>query len=72
MPGTVKELVGNNKLQRFVFLFQRPYCGNRDDTFNPQLLEAINIGAKVQLSWQDAVAAAVPRQKRHFLALERA
>jgi len=35
------------------------------------LLEAVNIGAKIEFARQNAVAASMPRQKRNFAAFQR-
>ncbi len=72
MPRAIEELVRDHEIQRLVFFLQRSDCGNRNDSLDSKLFEPVNVGAKIQLARQNAVSAAVPRQKRHLATLERA
>ena len=47
MAGAIEELVGDHEIQRLVFFLQRSHGGNGNDALDAQLLEAVNIGAKI-------------------------
>ena len=61
MPCAIEELVGNHKIQRLVFLLQRPDGGNRNNSLDSKLLEAMDIGAEIQLTGKNPVPAPMPR-----------
>ena len=70
--GAVEELIGNDELERAVLLLERADGAERDDPLDAELLEALDIGAEIELRRRDAMAASVTRQERHLLAGERA
>src|SRR5438270_14091089 len=72
MPRAVEALVGNYELECVVVCLERPHGRNGDDALHSQLLEAMNVGAKIEFAGQDAMAAPVTRQKRHFATFENA
>src|SRR5579863_5290171 len=72
MAGTVEKLIGDDKLHRLVLLFERPNRRNGDNALDTELLEGVNVGAKIQLARQDSMAASMPRQKCHLAPLEHA
>ena len=47
VAGAIEELVGNDEIQRLMLFFQRSDGGNRNDAFDSQLLEAVNVGAEI-------------------------
>src|SRR6185437_346815 len=68
--GAVDELVWYHEIGGLVLFLERAHGGNGKDALHAQLLEGVDIGAEVQLGGQNAVAAAMARQKRHFAAFE--
>ena len=68
----IEELVGHDDVERRVFVLEAADRARRDDALDAEHLEAVDVGAEVQLGRQDAVADAVPRQERHALAAQRA
>ena len=63
VPGTIKKLVGNHKIERLVFLLQRSHRRDRNNAFDAKLLKAVNVGAKIDLGRQKHMPSAVPREK---------
>ena len=72
MAGAVEELVGDDKLHRLVFFLKRSNGGDGDDTLDAELLETMDIGAKVQFAGENAMAAPMTREKGDSAALENA
>jgi hypothetical protein len=70
MACAIEELVGNYEIQGLVLFFQRSDCGHGDNPLDPQLFEAVNVGAEIEFAGQDAVAASVPCEEGHFAAFE--
>src|ERR1700686_2750702 len=70
MTSAVEELIGNYEVQWLMFFLQRTDRGHGDDPFHAELFEAINVGAKIQFSGENAMAASVARQKCNFAAFE--
>ena len=68
----IEELIGDDDVERLVFLLQAADGARREDALDAEHLEAEDVGAEVQLGRQQPVAGAVPRQKRHALAAQRA
>ena len=64
----IDELIGNDEIERRVLLFQAADRARRQDAFDAERLEAVDVGAEVQLRRHQPVADAVPRQERHALA----
>ena len=64
----IEELIGHDDVERLVFLLQAADRARRQDPLDAEHLEAVDVRAEVQLGRQDAVADAVPRQKRDALA----
>jgi len=64
-PRAVEELVGHEDVERLVLLLQAPDGAGREDSLDPERLEPVDVGAKVQLRREDSVAGAVARQERH-------
>ena len=63
MPGAIEKLIGNHKIQRLMLFLQRAHGRYRHDALDTQLLEAVNIRAKIQFAGQNSVSAAVARQE---------
>ena len=55
-----------------MLFLQRADGGDGQDALDAELLEAVDVGAEVQLAGQDAVAASVPRQEGDAAAFQRA
>ena len=55
-----------------MLFLERSHGGDGEDALDAELLEAVNVGAEVQLAGQDAVAASVTREEGHAAALQRA
>ncbi len=72
MPSAVKELVGDHEVERLMLFFQRTDRRHGNDALDSQLLESVNVGAKIQLARQEFVAARVARQESNFAPFERA
>ena len=72
MAGAVEKLVGDHELQRLVLFLQRSDGGDGNDPLHAELLEAVNVGAEIQLGGQNAVSASVAGQKRNLAAFQRA
>ena len=53
-----------------MLLLEGAYGGDGDDALNPELLEAMNVGAEIEFAWKDPVSASVASQERDFTALE--
>src|SRR5581483_3889245 len=53
-----------------VFFLQRTHGRDRNNALHAQLLEAVNIGAKIQFAGKQAVPASMTREKRNLAALE--
>ena len=60
VEGAVDELIGEHEIERLDLLPQAPDRARRDDGFDAELLEAVDIGAEVQLRRQQPVSVAVP------------
>ena len=70
MAGAVEELVGDDEVERLVLFLQRTDRRDRNDALHAELLETVDVGAKVQFAGQHLVAASVPRQKCDLAAFE--
>jgi hypothetical protein len=70
MKGAVDELVGNHKVGGLVLFLQRADGRDGENALDAELLECVDVGAEVQLRGQNAMAAPMPRQKRHLAALQ--
>ena len=66
----IDELIGDHEIARRMLFPQATDGAEREDPFDAQFLESINVGAEVQLRRADAVAAAVARQEGDGLAFE--
>ena len=64
---SVEKLVRHEKLSRTEVFLQRADRTHRDDALHAQKLHRINVRAVIDFAGQDAVPAAVARQKRHAL-----
>jgi len=72
VASAIEELIRNDEVERSVLILQRPDGGNRDDPFDTQLFEAVNIGTEIQFRGKNAVPASVSGQECNLAALERA
>jgi hypothetical protein len=63
VSGVVVELIGDAKLSRRQVLAHAADGAHRDDPLHAELLEAVNVGAVVQLGRHETVAAAMTRQE---------
>src|SRR5205814_10123021 len=63
----VEELVGNQQIERTIYVFQRADRARREDVLHAKLLEAEDVGAEVQLAWKDAMSDSVTGEKGHLL-----
>src|SRR6185312_12656897 len=68
----VEELIGDDDVERLVFLLEAADGARRQDPLDAEHLEAVDVGAEVQLRRQDAMPDAVPRQEGDPLAAQRA
>ena len=59
----VEELIGEDEVERTVFLFERTDGAEREDALNAERLHAVDIGAEVQFRRRNAMAAAVAGEK---------
>ena len=66
----VNELIGNHEVGRLVLFFQRTHSGDGEDPLDPELLQAQDVGAKVQLAGKNAMSPAMPRQKCYFASFQ--
>src|SRR5476651_2480387 len=67
----IEELIGHEQVERFVFLFQAADSARRDNPLYAEDLEAVDVGAEVELGWQDAVPHAMTREEGDLLAPQR-
>ena len=70
MEGAVDELVGHDEVGGLVLFLERADGGDGEDALDAELLEGVDVGAEVQLRGQDAMAAAVAREKGDLAAFE--
>src|SRR6185295_18641111 len=70
VAGAVVELVGDEDVRRPVLQLQRAYGRDGDELLDSQHLEAVDVGAVVDLGGQQAMAAAVAGQKGHGAAFQ--
>src|SRR5256885_7016050 len=68
----VEELIGDDDVERLVFLFQAADGARRENTLHAEHLEPVDVRPEVQLGRQYPVSNAVARQERHALAAQRA
>ena len=61
MARSIEKLIGNDEIQRLMFFLQRTDRRDRNDSLNSKLLEAVNVGAKIQLAGQDAMTESMSR-----------
>ena len=64
---TVEKLIGDQEFSRAQVFRQGTDSAYGDDALYAQELHGVDVGAVIDLAWQDAVAPAVARQKRHAL-----
>src|SRR4051794_8964130 len=69
--GAVEELIRHDDVERTVLLLETADGARREDPLDPKHLEAVDVGAKIQLRGQQPVPRAVPREKRDTLAAQR-
>src|SRR5579863_820706 len=70
MTGAVEELIGYHELEWLVLFLERSDGRNGDDTLDAELFESMDVGAKIEFAWHDAVAASVPREERDLASFE--
>src|SRR5229473_847780 len=70
--GSIKKLIGNEKFPWLQVFFQRTDRAHGDDALHAQELHGVNVRAVIDLARQDAMPAAVARQKCHALSFQRA
>src|SRR3989338_6742521 len=68
----IEELIGDEDVERFVFFLQAADLARREDALDAQHLEAVDVGAEIQLQGQNPVTDTVAREKRHALSSKRA
>ena len=68
----IDELIGDDDVERLVFLLQAADRAGREDVLHAQHLHPEDVGAEVQLRRRQPVAGAVAREKRDALAAQRA
>ncbi len=71
MAGAVEELVGDDEVGGLVLFLERADGGDGDDALDAELLQAVDVGAEVELGGEDAVSAAVAGEESDFAAFER-
>ena len=64
-PRPVEELVGDDEVEGPDILPHAPHGADRDHPLDAQRLEAVDVGAEVQLRGHEPVAPAVAGQKNH-------
>lgn len=72
MASSVEELVRDDEFERLVLFLQRTDGRDRDDAFDAELLEPMNVAPEIQFTGQNAMTASVACQKSHFAALKHA
>src|SRR5205823_13300782 len=70
MASAVEELVGDDDVGRLVLELHRAHGADGDDALDAEHLEAVQVGAEVELRGQDAMAAPVARHEGDALAVE--
>src|SRR5260370_13372777 len=68
--GTIKELIGNHKIQRLVLFLHGSNGAKGDDTLHPELFEAVNVGPEVKLRGSDPMPAPLAGEKRPLLSFQ--
>src|SRR6267142_5944760 len=71
-PGAVEELIRHHEVQRLVLLLQAADSARRENPFDAEHFEAVDVRPEIELRRKDAVPDAVPRQERHSLPAQRA
>ena len=67
----IDELIGKHEVERPQFFAQAADRARRDDRLDAQHLEAVDVGAEVQLRRHQPMPVVVSRQKRDALAAQR-
>ena len=70
MKGAIDELVGHDEVGGLVLFLERADGGDGEDALDAELLEGVDVGAEVELGGQNAMAAAVAREKGDLAAFE--
>ncbi len=68
----VEKLIGHHDVERSVLLLQTAHRTGRQDALDAEDLEAVDIGAEIELRREYAMSGAVARKKGHPLAPQRA
>jgi hypothetical protein len=71
LEGPIHELIGDDHVQRRVFLLERAHGGDGEDALHAQRLQGVDVGAEVDLAGRDAMAAPVAGQEGDLAPLER-
>ena len=66
----INDLIGNGDMGGRHFRGDSANCGNGDDLFDAQMLEAPDIGAVIDFMRRDSMGIAVPGQKYYFPAVK--
>ena len=66
-PRAIKQLIGDDELERLMFLLQRSDSGQGKNPRNSEFFHAIDVGAEIEFGWGNLVAAPVTRQKRDLV-----
>ena len=70
--GAVVKLVGNDEVGGLVLFLERADGRNGENALDAKLLEAVNVGAEIQLGGEDAMAASVTGEESNFASGESA
>src|SRR4026208_2436711 len=71
-PRAIEKLIGHQNVERPVFFLQAADRARRQDALDAEHLEAVDVGAEIQLRREDAMADAVTREKRDLPAAKTA
>src|ERR1700723_3180818 len=70
MEGAVDELIGDHEVAGLVLFAERADGGNGEDAGDAEHFEGVDIGAEVDLGWEQAVSAAVTGEEGDLTAFE--
>src|SRR6267143_5855577 len=63
LTGAIKKLRREQHVSRLIFFLQTAHCGHANDPAHVERTQRPDVGAMIQLVWQDAVTPPMPRQK---------
>src|SRR5438552_4267064 len=63
LTGAIKKLRREQHVARLIFFLQTANCGHANDPAHVERTQRPDVGAMIQLVWQEAVTPPMPRQK---------